>query len=78
MKPLTFDITIEQREKSVGPFSLDLYGEDATGGKVIIENQLEKTDHDHLGKVLTYMSNFGGQKSCLDFTTTKGRACTRN
>lgn len=46
---LDFDITVEQREKSVGPFSLDLYGEDTNGGKVIIENQLEKTDHDHLG-----------------------------
>lgn len=60
---LGFDITVEQREKPVGPFSLDLYGEDANGGKVIIENQLEKTDHDHLGKVLTYMSNLEGKKA---------------
>lgn len=60
---LDFDITVEQREKSVGPFSLDLYGEDTNGGKVIIENQLEKTDHDHLGKVLTYMSNLEAKKA---------------
>ena len=50
---LDFEVTIEEREKSVGSFSLDLYGDDGMGGKVIIENQLEKTDHDHLGKVLS-------------------------
>ncbi len=52
-----FDITIESREKKVGPFSVDLYGEDANGDKVIIENQLEKTDHTHLGQILTYLTN---------------------
>jgi len=50
-------ISIEKREESVGPFRVDLYGEDDLGRKVIIENQLEKSDHDHLGKVLTYMTN---------------------
>jgi len=54
---LDFDITIESREEKVGPFNVDLYGEDNLGNKVIIENQLEKTDHDHLGKVLTYLIN---------------------
>ena len=37
---LDFEVTIEEREKSVGSFSLDLYGDDGMGGKVIIENQL--------------------------------------
>ena len=54
---LDFDITIESREKKIGPFSVDLYGEDDNGDKVIIENQLEKTDHTHLGQILTYLTN---------------------
>lgn len=54
---LDISITIEKREENVGPFRVDLYGEDNLNRKVIIENQLEKSDHDHLGKVLTYMTN---------------------
>ena len=54
---LNFEISIDSREERVGPFKVDLFGEDTNGNKVIIENQLEKTDHDHLGKVLTYLVN---------------------
>ncbi len=54
---LGLGLNIEKREESVGPFRVDLYGEDDRGRKVIIENQLEKSDHDHLGKVITYMTN---------------------
>ena len=54
---LNIDISVESREERVGPFRVDLFGEDSNGNKVIIENQLEKTDHDHLGKVLTYLVN---------------------
>ena len=54
---LDFDITVESRETKIGPFKVDLYGEDNYGNKVIIENQLEKTDHDHLGKLITYLTN---------------------
>ncbi len=54
---LGFDITILSREEKVGPFKVDLYGEDSEGHKVIIENQLEKTDHTHLGQIITYLTN---------------------
>jgi len=60
---LDFEVSIEEREKRVGSFSLDLYGDDGLGGKVIIENQLEKTDHDHLGKVLTYLTNLDARRA---------------
>ncbi|MBU1350021.1 MAG: DUF4268 domain-containing protein [Bacteroidetes bacterium] len=50
-------LSIMSREKAVGDFSLDLIAEDSDGQITIIENQLEKTNHDHLGKVLTYLSN---------------------
>jgi hypothetical protein len=46
-----------EKEKSVGPFNIDILGQDSAGRAVIIENQFTRTDHDHLGKLLTYMSN---------------------
>ena len=51
------DISIEETESSVGDFNVDIFATDAdTGRRVIIENQLEETDHDHLGKLITYAS----------------------
>ncbi len=51
------DISLEERESPVGGFSVDLYAtEEGTGRKIIIENQLEETNHDHLGKLITYAS----------------------
>ncbi len=50
-----------EREKSVGDFNVDLTAEGRDGDLVIIENQLGKSDHDHLGKILTYLSNIGAK-----------------
>ena len=44
------------RERPAGSFSIDLVAEDENIGTVVIENQLEKSNHDHLGKVITYLS----------------------
>lgn len=43
-----------QREQAAGAFSVDLVAQDADGRTVIIENQLERSNHDHLGKLITY------------------------
>jgi hypothetical protein len=49
------DLELEAQEKPVGPFSADLLCKDTgTDGWVVIENQIEKTDHKHLGQLLTY------------------------
>ena len=47
-----------RREQSAGAFSVDLVADDESGETVIIENQLSRSDHDHLGKVLTYAAAF--------------------
>lgn len=45
----------QERESPVGEFSLDILAyEESTNRKIIIENQLEGTNHDHLGKIITY------------------------
>jgi len=51
------EITLDETESSVGDFNVDIYAtETGTDRKIIIENQLEDTNHDHLGKLITYAS----------------------
>ncbi len=56
------DISLIQTEASVGNFNVDILAEEEnTGRKIIIENQLESTNHDHLGKIITYASGFDAE-----------------
>ena len=51
---LGFTLNAIETEKQIGSFNVDIYCEDEQGNSVIIENQLERTDHNHLGQILSY------------------------
>jgi Domain of unknown function (DUF4268) len=53
---LGLELVSVEREQAAGSFSADLVAEDASGNTVVIENQLERSNHDHLGKLITYVS----------------------
>ena len=53
---LDLSLSGAEREQSAGTFSVDLVAEDESGVPVIIENQFGKSDHDHLGKLITYLT----------------------
>lgn len=48
------ELEVEAREQHVGEFNADILCKDGIGNWVLIENQLERTDHSHLGQLLTY------------------------
>ena len=69
---LGIDINVEETEAPVGGFNVDILATDAdTGKKIIIENQLEETNHDHLGKLITYAS--GRNASLVVWVVKKAR-----
>lgn len=68
---LEIDVDV-QREIAVGLFSADLLGTDLGSGlSILIENQLEQTDHSHLGQLLTYAGGLG--TSIVVWVSTKVR-----
>lgn len=56
------ELEFEAQEKDVGPFRADLLCRDTvTNELVLIENQLERTNHTHLGQLVTYAAGLGAR-----------------
>lgn len=52
---LELDLEVVATEKSVGRYSLDILAQTPNGDrKIVVENQLDNSDHDHLGKSIAY------------------------
>lgn len=78
-KALDMELELEGIEVSVGPYKADIVANDtASNCRVVVENQLEKTNHDHLGKVITYASGLDEVKALIwiarEFTEEHRRA----
>ena len=61
---LGLNIQDPESEKKLDTFKVDIVAQD-NEGKVVIENQFEKSNHDHLGKLLTYISNVENTKKAI-------------
>jgi len=61
-RELDMELEFEGIEVPVGPYRADIVATDnMSNERVIIENQLDKTDHDHLGKIITYASGLNAK-----------------
>ena len=58
---IDLSLSIVEREHPAGDFSVDLVAEDESGNPVIIENQYKRSNHDHLGKLITYLTAIGAK-----------------
>ena len=62
---LQMELQLEAVERSVGPNRADILCRNTDGGgRVLIENQLERTNHKHLGQVLTYAAGLQVASIC--------------
>lgn len=61
-RALGLELEVEEREADVGSFSVDLLVRDlGRDRRVIVENQLEATDHGHLGQLITYAAGLDAE-----------------
>ena len=61
---LGMDLRLEAIEAAVGRYKADLdYVEDTSERRVVVETLFRDTDHDHLGKMLTYVAGLGAVDS---------------
>ena len=58
---INLDLEVEGIEMPIGSYKADIVARDGSNRTVIIENQLEKTDHKHLGQIITYASGVEAQ-----------------
>lgn len=63
---LGLELELEGQEVPVGPFSADLLFRDITTDHlVVVENMINPTDHDHVGKMITYAAGLEGHYAVL-------------
>jgi len=65
------ELSCTDREKSTGSFYVDIVAEDMGGRIVVVENQLERSNHDHLGKLITYLASLAAMAAVWIVADTK-------
>jgi hypothetical protein len=61
---LGMELSLVDKEAGVGEsYEADLLLEGPNGDLIVVENQFGRSDHDHLGKILTYLSNLEAKKA---------------